>query len=92
MDRGPGKALAEQHRIVAKVDELMALCDQREASLAATTETLHRLLDALLHKALTPSKEETRQNISTVAQELPAKPYGLPNALTQPTPAGTSPE
>ena len=82
MGRGPGIALAEQHRIVAKGDELMALCDQREASHAATTETRHRLLDTLLHEALTPSKEETRQDISTVAQELPAKLYGAPKALT----------
>ena len=48
----PLPPLAEQHRIVAKVDELMALCDQLEASLAARDQTRHRLLDALLHKAL----------------------------------------
>ena len=44
--------LAEQHRIVAKVDELMELCDQLEASLTAGETTRRRLLDALLHEAL----------------------------------------
>ena len=37
--------LAEQHRIVAKVDELMELCDQLEASLTHTAATRRRLLD-----------------------------------------------
>ena len=48
--------LAEQHRIVAKVDELMALCDQLEKSLATGDDTRCRLLDALLHAALEPVK------------------------------------
>ena len=47
--------LAEQHRIVAKVDELMALCDQLEAALTKTDTTRTRLLEALLHEALEPS-------------------------------------
>jgi winged helix-turn-helix protein/type I restriction modification DNA specificity protein len=46
--------LAEQHRIVAKVDELMALCDRLEASLAIGEKTRCRLLEALLHEALSP--------------------------------------
>ena len=46
--------LAEQRRIVAKVDELMALCDQLEASLTDTAATRRRLLDALLAEALAP--------------------------------------
>ncbi|UEM16565.1 restriction endonuclease subunit S [Bradyrhizobium barranii subsp. barranii] len=46
--------LAEQHRIVAKVDALMALCDRLEASLTATASTRRRLLDALLAEALAP--------------------------------------
>jgi type I restriction enzyme, S subunit len=50
----PVPPLAEQRRIVAKVDELMGLCDQLEASLAATAATRRRLLDALLAEALTP--------------------------------------
>jgi len=50
----PLPPLAEQTRIVAKVNELMALCDRLEASLAATAATRSRLLDALLAEALTP--------------------------------------
>ena len=44
--------LAEQHRIVVKVDELMALCDRLEESLATGGDTRRRLLDAVLHDAL----------------------------------------
>ena len=48
--------LAEQHRIVAKVDELMAQCDRLEASLTAASDTRRRLLDALLAEALAPDE------------------------------------
>jgi type I restriction enzyme S subunit len=48
----PLPPLAEQSRIVAKVVELMALCDQLEASLTATANSRRRLLDALLAEAL----------------------------------------
>jgi type I restriction enzyme S subunit len=44
--------LAEQHRIVAKVNELMTLCDALEASLTAATEARTRLLQATLAEAL----------------------------------------
>ena len=47
----PVPPLAEQHRIVAKVDELMALCDRLEASLTTEDETRGRLLEAALHEA-----------------------------------------
>ena len=53
----PLPPLAEQHRIVAKVDALMALCDQLEASLTATAAARRRLLDALLAEALTLDAE-----------------------------------
>ncbi|MCS3895143.1 type I restriction enzyme S subunit [Bradyrhizobium japonicum USDA 38] len=51
----PVPPLPEQHRIAAKVDELMALCDRLEASLTASAGTRRRLLDALLAEALTPA-------------------------------------
>lgn len=48
----PLPPFAEQQRIVAKVDELMAVCDGLEAQLMnAQTERL-RLLEAVLHEAL----------------------------------------
>lgn len=50
----PLPPLAEQNRIVAKVDDLMALCDQLEASLTSAGETRKKLLDALLAEALAP--------------------------------------
>ncbi|MFB0690281.1 restriction endonuclease subunit S [Agrobacterium pusense] len=53
--------VAEQHRIVAKVDELMALCDQLETSLTSAAETRKKLLDALLAEALAPVDAEALQ-------------------------------
>lgn len=50
----PLPPLAEQQRIVAKVDALMGLCDRLEASLTTTAATRRRLLDALLAEALAP--------------------------------------
>jgi type I restriction enzyme S subunit len=44
--------LAEQHRIVAKVDELMALCDELEARISTTATTRRQLLEAALHETL----------------------------------------
>jgi type I restriction enzyme, S subunit len=54
----PLPPLAEQRRIVAKVDELMALCDRLEAILTVADGTRRRLLDALLAEALTPTEQE----------------------------------
>jgi type I restriction enzyme, S subunit len=53
----PLPPLAEQHRIVAKVDELMALCDRLEARLTTTAATRRRLLDAQLAEALAPADD-----------------------------------
>jgi type I restriction enzyme S subunit len=47
--------LAEQHRIVAKVEELMALCERLEASLTTSDQTRTRLLEATLAEALAPA-------------------------------------
>ena len=51
----PFPPLAEQHRILAKVDALMALCDRLESALRKTDTTRARLLDALIHEALSPT-------------------------------------
>ena len=51
--------LAEQHRIVAEIDALMALCDRMEAGLAAADATRSRLLESLLHAALASAASRT---------------------------------
>jgi type I restriction enzyme, S subunit len=53
----PLPPLAEQNRIVAMVDALMALCNRLDAGLAATAATHRRLLDALLAEALAPADD-----------------------------------
>ena len=64
---------AEQHRIVAKVDELMALCGQLEASLTTGEATRRRLLDALLHTAFAPAELLAARARHAAASSLPAK-------------------
>jgi type I restriction enzyme S subunit len=53
----PLPPLAEQHRIVAKVNELMSLRDRVEARLANAADTRRRLLDALVAEALAPGDD-----------------------------------
>ncbi|MBO6865396.1 MAG: restriction endonuclease subunit S [Thalassococcus sp.] len=53
----PLPPLTEQHRIVAKVDTLMALFDRMEAALTTADTTRTRLLEALLHEALEPTTD-----------------------------------
>ena len=59
--------LAEQHRIVATVDELMALCDRLEASLTTGDDTRCRLLGALLIEALEPGASHASEQAERVA-------------------------
>lgn len=48
----PVPPFTEQHRIVAKVDELFALCDQLKTRLEAASETQLTLTEALVEQAL----------------------------------------
>ena len=51
----PLPPLAEQHRIVAKVEELMVLCDQLEAQITTADSTRARLLEGTINEALIAS-------------------------------------
>jgi len=64
----PLAPLAEQHRIVAKVDELMALCDQMETQHNNATEAHEKLVNHLLG-TLTQSQsaEEFTENWQRIA-------------------------
>jgi type I restriction enzyme S subunit len=61
--------LAEQHRIVAKVDELMVLCDQLEAQTEANIDA-HKTLVEVLLATLTDAKDvdELNDNWQTISQ------------------------
>ncbi len=51
----PFPPLAEQHRILARVDQLMKFVDQLEQQIAVSETTAHDLLDAVVHDLLHPS-------------------------------------
>lgn len=51
----PLPPFVEQRRILARVEELMTLCDRLEAALTIADTTRARLLEALLHEALAPA-------------------------------------
>lgn len=53
----PFPPLAEQQRIVAKVDQLMALVDQLEVQLSTAKTRSAALLDAVIHEVLNPTAE-----------------------------------
>lgn len=54
----PLPPLAEQHRIVAKVDELMSLCDQLEAATVERERCRDSLVTASLQRLSQPSEDE----------------------------------
>ena len=55
----PVPPLAEQRRIVARVDELMSLCDRLEVGLAASDTTRSNLLHALLADSLVSAHDQS---------------------------------
>jgi type I restriction enzyme S subunit len=59
----PLPPLAEQHRIVDKVDELMVLFDQLESALTTADKKRAQLLEAVLHETLS---EESKEEIAEV--------------------------
>ncbi len=60
--------LAEQRRIVARVDELMALCDRLETGLDIADDTRSRLLESLLHDALWSHEAASYGRVSEVTR------------------------
>lgn len=63
--------LKEQHRIVAKVDELMSLCDALEAQTEASIAAHQTLVETLLNALLLPQTAANTASQSNVSLERP---------------------
>ncbi|GIU37760.1 type I restriction endonuclease EcoAI subunit S [Shewanella hafniensis] len=63
--------LEEQHRIVAKVDELMSLCDALEAQTEASIAAHQTLVETLLNALLLPQTAANTASQSDISLERP---------------------
>lgn len=67
----PIPPLEEQHRIVAKVDELMSLCDALEAQTEASIAAHQTLVETLLNALLLPQTAANTASQSDISLERP---------------------
>ena len=63
----PVCSLAEQHRIVTKLHQLMSLCDELEAKLREAEADSERLLDAAVHHVLDLISGRPTRNLAQVS-------------------------
>ena len=63
----------DAQRIVARVDELMVLCNRFESSLAAADTTRHHFLESLLQDVLEPAADQfatVRRDLARISHRL----------------------
>lgn len=65
----PLPPLSEQHRIVAKLEQLMRYCDELEQSIKESQAQNEHLLQQVLREALRPGKEYEIKDALSLAAE-----------------------
>lgn len=65
----PLPPLAEQQRIVEKVDKLMALCDELEQEVTSAKKYASQLMEAVLQEAFTNKTKEIQDNVVVFAPQ-----------------------
>lgn len=65
----PLPPISEQNRIIERIEELMALCDELEASVKANQEYTNLLYQTALKEALQPKSIEIKQEDLAIAAE-----------------------
>lgn len=65
----PLPPLAEQQRIVKKVDKLMALCDELEQEVTSAKKYASQLMEAVLQEAFSNKTIETKDNVIVFAPQ-----------------------
>ncbi len=69
----PLPPLAEQHRIVAKVNQLMSLCDELETKLTQSVTNSEKLMEAAVRQILAANSNKIDIHESTVIESIPAE-------------------
>lgn len=69
----PFPPLGEQHRIVAKVNQLMSLCDTLETKLTQSVTDSEKLINAAVHQILAANSNKTDKHESTLLESIHAE-------------------
>ncbi len=64
----PLPPLAEQHRIVQRIEELFAICDQFKAKLQHRQQVNEKLVKGLVKEVLEKASSETKENVLKTAE------------------------